>query len=298
MAGGHPFTIQVGTGDRVSGDIEGQLRDLKASFPAVFARETPRLVRIEVRPDVVIAVLADPPAEIPCPRHDVAAALGEEFRRAVDARFRGKPSDVIAPADAGEWFDWIRLQAVSHDAITLDVLRFAGTEAGTHTTAARHWLVEQADDLSRRGVEMAPPPPDLVRVHEAYVRWLVVAAPTFTTDDRAEIVQPLARFPPDATDDPYGYVAESRRRWHFDGFDIIGFCLTWPDTIAPCARGAAGTKDATAHLAAALGTRADPALVDAVFAALRSDRAHAQAVLGALAPYPRVQQMARASLDR
>ena len=108
--------------------LEKSLGRMREDYPAAFAREMPRVQRVEVRHlggEVieVVTVLRDPRAELR--GGDVARALEMDFFRQVDEGFRARAPDHITAAEASDWFDWERLRDLNSDRVTSDVLRFA-----------------------------------------------------------------------------------------------------------------------------------------------------------------------------
>lgn len=293
------------TRDVVKRKLTKDLDDMRASYPAAFAREMPRLRRLviahpEAKEIRVTIVLADPSAEIADGR--VVHALSDQFFREVDPRFRGRAPEQIGAGEGADWFDWARLREMNPDLVTLDVLRFVAAPGASDPAVAKHlrsWLVDQAEDLSRRGIGMPDPPASLVAVRGAYVRWLVAAAPSFDADTRLDLALPIFRLPQGtlaARDAAYGYAAPepTGRRWAWDGFDVFAFGAASVDAwIAKNAtnpvraffQNAVATEEGTKRLAQLLGTRDDARFIETAVRAI-PDEKRRQALAKELEAYP------------
>jgi hypothetical protein len=288
--------------------LKRTLGELKDHFPVVFAQQMPRLERVEVRHRggqtiEVASILVDPAIEIV--DGDVAGALARDFKNRVEPRFRGRAPEQIQPAESAEWFEWIRLQEISQDDITVQVVRFAMSSGATDPVVAkrvRDWLIDRAEDLSRRSALPAPAPPKLEIVRQSYVKWLIATAPSFTEDETQSIALPLFRLPYDNSDAAYGYERpEPVDQWHFDGFDVFAFGASSIDRwVAAKARNAVmgwvqnamATEAGARRLAQYLGSKNDRRLIAAAYEALPNDKKRAS-FQKALEPYPQAAEVAR-----
>jgi len=271
--------------------------EMREDFPTVFARQMPRLERLEIHRAgadklEVATILANPSARLT--DGDVAHGLESDFFAAVDPRFEGRAPEQIAPAEGADWFDWARLRPVNGDLMTVDVVRFAlGPlhSAASDPSVARHvksWLVSRADDLSRRGVLMTAPPPPLVAARAAYVQWLNAAAATLDDGDRMDLALPLFRLPQGTLfplPPAYGYAApEPVNRWAWDGFDAFAFGAAsidkWLATnaanpVRSFVQSAASSVEGTKRLAQLIASHNDPRFRDTCLHALRDDQQRA-----------------------
>ena len=136
------------------------LNDLRREFPAVYAREVPRIERVVARnptPDNrrgLAITLSNPAAELPC-ADGVAAALELEYRGTMARVFAGRPPENVSPSEAADYFDWVRLQNISHALVVAGVARFSMPTGGTDPRVASHvrsWLIDEAPHLATRGV--------------------------------------------------------------------------------------------------------------------------------------------------
>ncbi|HEX8796135.1 MAG TPA: hypothetical protein VF765_34535 [Polyangiaceae bacterium] len=249
---GHPIAFRIdeallppgsrsGLDDTVSELVDSvakDLRDLKRSRPELFAAEVPKLTRVELRYDPVVAserfdgaavVAAQPANRWGQLGVDVSGALEDDYRVAQEQRYGAREPESVPPAEWRSYFDYVVHYGRKSWAIAVGRLtRLCALVAASDPALGgdiRGWLLDQGPSLSAIWTDhdsrmSAADRQDLEQARTTWTAWLNGALSSMTADEKLKVAH-------DVFETPYGCTDPVHPG--FGGFDAFAFGLSIAD---------------------------------------------------------------------